>query len=220
MDISQNKPLKEIIYEAMRQSILMGEIPTGTRINEKKFAEQTNTSRTPVRYALQKLCEEKLVDYVPGNGMIVKGISQKDAKEIFEIRKSLDFLATKNTMNHMDDVDFQHLDALLSYTEKKNEAGEVDEVIRLFSEFNQFIYNKNEMPRLHSIVIGIQDYLSYFRNLSLYSKERRRAAIGDHRKIFYAMQKKDEEELEALINRHLDDSLFFILEEMKRREIA
>ena len=84
LDITQNKPLKISLYEAFRKTIILGEIPAGTRINEKEFSTELNISRTPIRYALNELTKEHLVEHIPKIGVIVKGISIKDAHEIYE----------------------------------------------------------------------------------------------------------------------------------------
>ena len=65
------------MYEAFRKTIILGQIPAGSRINEKEFSDTLNISRTPIRYALRQLVEEQLVEHVPKIGIVVKGISKK-----------------------------------------------------------------------------------------------------------------------------------------------
>lgn len=137
LDLSLNEPLKELVYKAFRKTIILGEIPAGQRINEKEFSEVMNISRTPIRYALQKLVEEGLVDHVRGVGIIVRGISLNDANEIYAIRKSLDVLATITAMKEMTSADFEELKFLLEETERLNEANEIDQVLQKFSDFNE-----------------------------------------------------------------------------------
>lgn len=79
----------------------------GSRINEKEFSDTLNISRTPIRYAMTQLVAEKLVEHVPKIGIVVKGISIKDAYEIYDIRKSLDTLATIKAMDLMTEEDFR-----------------------------------------------------------------------------------------------------------------
>ena len=106
LDLSQNKPLKDLIYEAFRKTVILGEIPAGERINEKEFSENMNISRTPIRYALKKLTEEDLVKHVPGVGVVVKGISIKDAYEISR-PQGADAPATTTAMKLMTPEDFK-----------------------------------------------------------------------------------------------------------------
>ena len=152
LDLSQNQPLKISIYEAFRKSIILGQIPAGERINEKEFSETLNISRTPIRYALHQLVEEQLVEHVPRVGIVVKGISIKDAHEIYDIRKSLDTLATIKAMQLMTPNDFDDLRALLEEGDRLNQEDRVDDVLQNFSDFNSFIYEKSQMKRLKTIL--------------------------------------------------------------------
>ena len=79
LDLSQNKSLKESVYQAIRKTIILGDIPAGTRINEMEFADVLNISRTPIRYALKELTHENLVEHKPRIGTVGKGIKMKDA---------------------------------------------------------------------------------------------------------------------------------------------
>ncbi|MGM0217864.1 GntR family transcriptional regulator [Enterococcus sp. AZ126] len=216
LDLSLNEPLKELVYKAFRKTIILGEIPAGQRINEKEFSEKMNISRTPIRYALQKLLEEGLVDHVRGVGNIVRGISLSDANEIYAIRKSLDVLATTTAMKEMSSEDFDELKMLLAETERLNEENEIDEVLQNFSNFNEFIYEKSKMLRLKSIVMKLREYLVYFRDISIRSKDRRDKALNEHWLIYKCMLNQEEEQLKLLITEHLDYSQTFILKEMEK----
>ncbi|PZL71857.1 GntR family transcriptional regulator [Enterococcus plantarum] len=216
LDLSINEPLKELVYKAFRKTIILGEIPAGQRINEKEFSEVMNISRTPIRYALQKLVEEGLVDYVRGVGIIVRGISLNDANEIYAIRKSLDVLATITAMKEMSAEDFDELKELLEDTEQFNEADEIDQVLQKFSDFNELIYEKSKMLRLKSIVMKLREYLVYFRDISIRSKDRRNKALKEHWLIYNCMINHEEEQLKLLITEHLDYSQTFILKEMEK----
>ena len=114
LDLSQNVPLKVAFYEALRKTIILSEIPAGCRINEKELASALNISRTPIRYALGVLEEEKLVEHIPKRGIVVRGISLKDAIEIFDIRKALDTLAATKAMYLMTDKDFADMKKILT----------------------------------------------------------------------------------------------------------
>ncbi|MBM7687947.1 GntR family transcriptional regulator [Enterococcus ureilyticus] len=216
LDLSLNEPLKELVYKAFRKTIILGEIPAGQRINEKEFSEVMNISRTPIRYALQKLVEEGLVDHVRGVGIIVRGISLNDATEIYAIRKSLDVLATITAMKEMSPEDFDELKALLEETERLNEANEIDQVLQKFSDFNELIYEKSKMLRLKSIVMKLREYLVYFRDISIRSKDRRDKALNEHWLIYQCMMNQEEEQLKQLITEHLDYSQTFIIKEMEK----
>ena len=219
LDLSQNIPLKIALYEAFRKTIILGDIPAGSRINEKEFSEQLNISRTPIRYALGELTKEHLVEHIPKIGVIVRGISIKDAHEIFEIRKSLDTLAAINAMNHMTEADFEEMRQLLVTCEELNQHNQVDDVLANFTQFNQFIYEKSQMLRLKEIVTKLSTYLMYFRDISIRSSERRDQALAEHWIIYRGMKNRDIDQITLITHEHLNRSLNFILAEMERHQI-
>ncbi len=220
IDLTTNIPLKEAIYLALRKTIILGEIGAGERINELEFSEAFNISRTPIRYALQRLLDEKLVVHQKGIGTIVKGISIKDAHEIYDIRKALDTLATIKAMELMTDDDLKEMRQLLEYGDKLNAEDKVDDLLDNFSDFNSFIYEKSDMLRLKSIVIKLQTYLVYFRDLAIRSSDRRDDAMAEHWLIYRGIKNKDIDQITLITHEHLDRSLEFIVTEMREREIG
>lgn len=220
LDLTQNKPLKTLLYEAFRKTIILGDIPAGERINEKEFSDTLNISRTPIRFAMQQLVEEKLVEHVPRIGIVVKGISIKDAYEIYDIRKSLDTLATIKAMHLMNEADFNELETLLMKGNQLHQENQVDEVLQNFSDFNQFIYEKSQMLRLKSIVLELQTYLVYFRDIAIRSSQRREKALEEHWLIYRGMKNKDKLQIELITHEHLDHSLQFIIKEMEKHKIV
>ncbi|ETY75371.1 GntR family transcriptional regulator [Lactiplantibacillus fabifermentans] len=219
LDLSRNQPLKDLVFEAFRKTIILGDIPAGTRINEKKFAEELNVSRTPIRYAMRRLAEEDLVESAPGMSTLVKGITIKDAYEIFDIRKELDALATRKAMAKMTEDDFVTLRKLLEQTEREIDQVPDTTVVSYFTDFNQFIYNHCDMPHLVSIVFKLQAYLVYFRDISIMSRERRVLALQEHWRIYQAMVNHDEVQINLIIREHLGQSLQFIIKEMREHNL-
>lgn len=219
LDMTVNKPLKTLVYEAFKKTIILGEIPAGERINEKEFAEKMNISRTPVRFALKKLTEEQLVEHEPGIGVIVKGISVKDAYEIYDIRIALDTLATLKATELMNLQDFQGLEAIVEEGKLLNEAGKVREVLQNFSDFNTYIYDQAQMLRLKSIVANLEAYLVYFRDIAIGAKERRDVALQEHEALVESMKNRETDKIPLIIKEHLNHSLHFIVKEMQKHKI-
>lgn len=217
-DLSQNKPLNEIVFEGLRNAIIKGIIPIGERINESVYAEKMNISRTPVREALRRIQEEGLVEYVPHYGVVVKKITIEDAIEIYQIRKALDILAAQNAMKIMTEEQFDEMEALLQKTDEADERGDFREVIELSKRFNDMIYTFSKMPRLDIIAKKLRQYLMRFRDISLTENERRRKALDEHWILYRNMRKKNYEQVAIITTEHLDYSENFILKEMRRIE--
>lgn len=218
LDLSQNVPLKIAFYEALRKTIILSEIPAGSRINEKELATALNISRTPIRYALGVLQEEKLVEHIPKRGIIVRGITLKDAIEIFDIRKALDTLAATKAMYLMNEEDFAEMKKILTDCEGFIDDGDIETILDNFNQFNDLIYRKSQMLRLREIVTELQTYLRYFREISIASFERRKQALKEHWVICRGMRNKDVEQITLITHEHLNSSLEFILQQMESRQ--
>lgn len=217
--ISKKKTLKESVYDALKKTIILGDIAAGERLNELELSNQLNISRTPIRYAMDLLVEEKLVQRKKGVGITVIGISLKDAIEIFEIRKALDTLATLKAMELMTEQDYNDLEALLNQGMISDDNDILSEVLQNYSDFNAFIYEKSQMTRLTEIVSDLQAYLRYFRDISVYLSDRRSKALQEHWMIYRGMRNGNPEYVKLIVHEHLDHSFQYIFEEMKKRGI-
>ncbi len=80
---------------ALRQGILEGEIPPGTRLTEIRMAEQLGVSRATIRTAFHHLAQEGLIDQIPYTGWMVMSLSAHDAWELYTLRSSLEALASR-----------------------------------------------------------------------------------------------------------------------------
>lgn len=218
IDLSQNKPLNQSVYEGLRTAIIKGVIPVGERINEKEYSLRLNISRTPIREALRRIEEEGLVEYIPRYGTVVKKVTKADVEEIFKIRVVLEILATTNAMRVMTDEQYDEMKELLDCTDELNRQGELKQVIELSGEFNQMLFRFSNMPRLESILIKLKAYLSRFRDISLNDAKRRERALREHRFIYENMRNNNEEFVNMLIREHLDHSRKFILFQLEKEE--
>lgn len=214
-DLSQNKPIREVVYESLRSTLISGKIPVGERIIEKEYAQRLNISRTPVREALKQLESEDLVEYIPRLGVVVKKVTKEDVIEIYRIRESLEFLIVCEAMENITPEEIDKISQILDLTEDFNAQGNIDEVNKLFTEFNLLISNASRMRRLPMMISNLSNYLQRFRNISILDDKRRERALSEHRQILNAIVSKDKVLAEETIKSHLEISLNVVLNEMK-----
>ena len=75
MSIDEYLPLRDVVFNTLRQGILTGELKPGERLMEIHLANRLGVSRTPIREAIRKLELEGLVTLVPRRGAEVSSIS-------------------------------------------------------------------------------------------------------------------------------------------------
>lgn len=108
MDIMQQNmneylPLRDVVFNTLRQAILTGELKPGERLMEIHLADRLGVSRTPIREAIRKLELEGLVVMIPRKGAQVARITEKNLKDVLEVRRALDMLAVRLACSRMDD---------------------------------------------------------------------------------------------------------------------
>lgn len=210
-DLSQNRPIKEVVYESLKKTLIESKIPIGERFIEKEYSDRLNISRTPVRESLKQLELEGLVKYIPRTGVVVNRITREDVIEIYKIRSSLEFLVATEAMKYIQESDADKIYKLLDETEIAHKENNIEEVIRLFSVYNTELYELSHMKILTTIISNLNNYLHKFRKISIEDKVRREKAIVEHRNIIKAILNKDRDLAEVIIKKHLYDSLDVVL---------
>ena len=94
-------PLRDVVFNTLRQAILTGEMKPGERLMEIHLANKLGVSRTPIREAIRKLELEGLVVMIPRRGAEVAQITWKNLKDVLEVRRALDVLAVELACDRM-----------------------------------------------------------------------------------------------------------------------
>ena len=215
-DLSQNRPIKDVVYESIRKTLIEHKVPVGERFIEKEYSDRLNISRTPVRESLKQLEVEGLVKYVPRLGVVVNRITREDVIEIYKIRSSLELLVATEAMKHITQSDVDRITKLLDDTQKESLENNIDEVVKLFSEFSSQLYNLSKMKILPNMISNLNNYLHRFRTISIEDPVRRERAILEHRQIIKSIVERDRDLSEMIIKKHLYDSLDVVLQEINK----
>ena len=88
-------PLRDVVFNTLRQAILTGELKPGERLMEIHLANKLGVSRTPIREAIRKLELEGLVIMIPRRGAEVAQITEKSMNDVLEVRRAMDALCVE-----------------------------------------------------------------------------------------------------------------------------
>ena len=120
LNVTMNEylPLRDVVFNTLRQAILKGELEPGERLMEIQLAERLGVSRTPIREAIRKLELEGLVLMIPRKGAEVARISEKSLRDVLEVRRSLEELASELACLRMTEEEVEELEeAQRAFTE-------------------------------------------------------------------------------------------------------
>jgi len=141
LQIENYKPLREIVFEYLRQSIVEGKLEPGKRLMEIQMAEQLGVSRTPIREAIRKLELEGLVVMVPRKGAYVADVSIKDVLEVLEVRMVLEGLAASLAAERMSDSEIDELATICDEFENCYKNDDIEGMIEKDVDFHDCIFN-------------------------------------------------------------------------------
>jgi DNA-binding GntR family transcriptional regulator len=111
--ISPVESLADKAYHAIRDLIVSLELAPGAVIDERGLIERLGIGRTPVREALRRLAQERLVEVYPRRGMFVTGVDVRELARLSEVRAVLEPEAARLAAERAGDRDRQELAALL-----------------------------------------------------------------------------------------------------------
>lgn len=116
--IQRSKSLHEQIYQALRSSILAGELLPGSRLVETQLSDQLQVSRTPIREAIRQLQRETLVTADASGNLRVATVSAADAQQLYDCRIALEQLAIELACTQITTVQLRELEAIVVQAEQ------------------------------------------------------------------------------------------------------
>lgn len=206
------KPLREIVFEAIREAIINGILKPGERLMEIQLAEEMGVSRTPVREAIRKLELEGFVVMIPRKGAYVAGLSMKDIADVFEIRAALEGLAAGLAAERITEEELEELERLLVKIGECIQSDDLNAVIEQDTEFHEVLFKATRNERLEQIVSNLREQIQRYRTASLSSPGRMKVALEEHKQIVEALSERDVEKAQRLAREHIENAENSMLE--------
>ena len=198
---SENIKLADQIYTYLRKGILDGEILSRTRLIESEVAAALNASRTPVREAISRLIQDRLVRPLSSGGVeVVDTLSEYN--EICYIREALEGVAARLAAENITEEQLERLNEL-AQASTRSEFEDFQGRSELNWEFHNILYTASRSERLIAMINDFRDFFHNKQVLETYTKEDTQAAVNHHLEIVDALKKRDGERAEQLLRHHL-----------------
>lgn len=193
------KPLRDIVGEKIRDRIVDGTFPPGTRLVERELAETFTVSRLPVREALRVLLQEGLVENLPSRGVVVRALDRRHASELFDIREALEVLAVRQATQRVAAGAEHRLGEVLLEARAAVEVGDMDAAHDANSRFHDEIITLSGNELLENMLAPLLGRLHWlFRQIS--SSEQ---VTVEHEALCAAISSGDPERAAAAARAHV-----------------
>lgn len=194
--------LREHVHRALRQAILSGKFESGSRMNERRLAEQLGVSTTPVKEALRQLEADGLVETKPRSGVIVK-FDYAWAEEMILARAALESTIAQLAARRITDEERDGLASILDDMKKATETGGPEDLIDLNEQFHDRIHAIARTQYLGQLTDRQQVYDSGARRVIHLDPQERQNALTEHVAIGEAIIARNAAEAEAQMRQHV-----------------
>lgn len=205
VNMNEFLPLRDVVFNTLRQAILRGELKPGERLMEIQLANKLGVSRTPIREAIRKLELEGLVLMIPRRGAEVAEITEKSLRDVLEVRDALEVLCVDLACDRISDEGIENLKEAAKEFEIALQGGDVTEYAEADVKFHDIIYHATENQKLIQLLYNLREQMYRYRVEYLKRKEVHKILLEEHEHIIECIEKKDKEAAKIAISTHIEN---------------
>jgi len=198
-------PLRDVVFNTLRQEILTGKLKPGERLMEIHLANKLGVSRTPIREAIRKLELEGLVIMIPRRGAEVAQITWKNLKEVLEVRRALDILVIELACERMSS---EALEKLYKACENFSEATKTKDTRKIAEadvELHDIITASAGNGRLTQLLNNLAEQMYRYRFEYLKDESQHEMLVQEHYEMYQSILNKDKISAARVAGKHIDN---------------
>lgn len=208
-------PLRDVVFNTLRQAILIGDLKPGERLMEVHLADRLGVSRTPIREAIHKLSQEGLVTIVPRRGAEVAQITEKSMNDVLEVRQALDVLCAELACDRITPEGLENLRAACEHFEQCVKAGDKKQIAQADVALHDIILQAAGNQRLSQLVNNLSEQMYRYRFEYIKDTSRHETLVEEHRIIYQSIVGKDKESARAAARIHIDNQKKAIIRQIR-----
>jgi DNA-binding GntR family transcriptional regulator len=218
VNMNEYLPLRDVVFNTLRQAILKGELAPGERLMEIQLAERLGVSRTPIREAIRKLELEGLVLMIPRKGAEVAKISEKSLRDVLEVRRSLEELAIELACQRMTPEAVEELEKKQEEFKEAVEQGNPMEIAETDEAYHDVIYKGTCNDRLVQMINNLREQMYRYRLEYIKDEDKRQILLLEHDNILRAVRQRKVQEAKEAMREHIDNQEITVSKNIKEQE--
>lgn len=217
VNMNEYLPLRDVVFNTLRQAILKGELEPGERLMEIQLAERLGVSRTPIREAIRKLELEGLVLMIPRKGAEVARISEKSLRDVLELRRSLEELAIELACQRMTEEEIDSLERAQKAFREAVDSKDVMLMAETDEKYHEIIYQGTKNSRLVQILNNLREQMYRYRLEYIKDADKRQILLIEHDNILKAVRGRRVAEAKAAMREHIDNQEITVSKNIKEQ---
>ena len=195
--------LADQVFDKLENDIIQGIYQRGELLTELKLVEQLGVSRTPIREALRRLEQERLIEDT-GKGSRVLGITKEDLEDIMNIRQRIEGLAAYYAAKNITPDGLRELTHIVDLQEFYFSKHDKEHLRQVDDEFHDAICRLSQRNVITDTLVPLHRKTRRYRRIALENRERTAQSMGEHRQIYEAIVAGDAELARQLTAKHIE----------------
>ncbi len=200
----QTQKNSDIIYRDLRHAIVTMTLVPGTPIVERDLTRQYGVSRTPVREAVLRLVEDRLVDVAPKSGTFVARIPLSVLREALVARRALEEVTVRAATECASESQIMQLRAVIQRQQEMADADDEEAFHLADEDFHAMIAAAGRYPGIWEMITQIRVQVERYRRLTLPQPGRMSLIVKEHTAVLDAIARRDADEATIRMNEHLN----------------
>jgi DNA-binding GntR family transcriptional regulator len=200
---TETRSLAEKAYYLIRDRIISLRLPPGATVDERALMVELGLGRTPIREALRRLADEKLVEVAPRRGMFVTHIDIRDLASIAEVRVEIEGHAARLAAERASQSEREEAGRLLAWLDARHAVADQTELMRFDQRIHRHIHRCSHNRYLAAT---LEEYFVLSLRLwflVLDRVTRLEQAVTEHRDLLAAIRDSDSDRAEAVLRDHV-----------------
>ena len=219
-EVSMNEylPLRDVVFNTLRQAILRGELKPGERLMEIQLANKLGVSRTPIREAIRKLELEGLVLMIPRKGAEVAEITEKSLRDVLEVRRALEELAVELVCEKITDEQIQDLKGAAEDFKASLKEGDITRIAEADVKFHDVIYMATDNQKLIQLLNNLREQMYRYRVEYLKRSDFHQQLIDEHEEIIETIESGQKDWAVQVVCQHVDNQVEAVMDTIRTKK--
>ena len=190
-------PLRDVVFNTLRQAILRGELKPGERLMEIQLANKLGVSRTPIREAIRKLELEGLVLMIPRKGAEV---------------------AVQLACDRMDEEGIKAMKEASAEFCNTLDSDDITRIAQADVAFHDIIYAATDNRRLIQLLNNLREQMYRYRIEYLKKKECYPQLLEEHQTIIDSIESRDKDRATQITGQHIKNQAEAVVDTIREKE--
>ena len=199
-------PLRDVVFNTLRQAILTGELKPGERLMEIHLAN---------KLGIRKLELEGLVTMIPRRGAEVAQITEKSMNDVLEVRRAMDALCVELACDRITPEELQDLKKACDTFEAAVKTDDIKQIAQADVALHDIIVQATGNQRLIQLVNNLSEQMYRYRFEYIKDFSQHERLVEEHKVIYESIVKKDKETASNMAKVHIDNQKKAIIRQIR-----